>query len=319
MNSFLTALKMAYIGAISWLTPSNLVITQLDLQNLPVVQNELQAFEKQFVYPFSATEQFRIQHGMAGDYLGFFKQLGTPHYYVARCKHTQTVTKKIEGKTVSITHKAGEIAAVCCAVLRTMPTKDGKKIPAWYLCDLKVAPAYQHEHIPITLFMRLGIRNFIQCPRGFGICMNPETGDPKAALIFKKHAPLKGLQSQVLNLYTLSAEQLTKQYDALECLYKKHGKLAKQERLTFKSTSGFKDYVILNKNGMAYPWQLFHGQAGDVRTVPTEGATFMLAALDETAFDTALKKLVGKPSSTAQIVSYGMENVDFNCLTSNHI
>jgi hypothetical protein len=49
-----------------------------------------------------------------------------------------------------------------------------------------------------------GFWRFMQCPRGFAICMNPPEGDPKAASLFKKHGPISGVDTHILNLYRTS-------------------------------------------------------------------------------------------------------------------
>jgi len=124
--------------------------------------SELQHLEKQFIYPFSATEEFTIKHGLNGDYLAFFKSLGKPYYYIVR------------------SNKNKEIAAAVCCVLREMPTFNGKIKKAWYVCDLKVSQNYQGQHLPFFIAKKIALWRYLQCSRGFAICMNPAEGDPKS-------------------------------------------------------------------------------------------------------------------------------------------
>jgi|GEM_PF-2949436 len=264
--------------------------------------HELQHLEEQFVYPFSDTEEFTIKHGVNGDYLAFFKGLGKPYYYIARTK------------------KGREIAAAVCCVLRKMHTCNGKTKKVWYICDLKVDQNYQGQHLPLFMIKKIAFWRYLQCSRGFAICMNPAVGDPKAASIFKKHGPWS-LDTQVLNLYILSASQVEQNRDTLKKTLIDHGYMQDHQELQFVSTSGAKDYEITNTiSGQKRPWHLIHIQVGEGTHVPLQDdATYMICAVEGTALDTDFKALLGIPTSTAQIVSYGMKDIDFNYLTSNQI
>ena len=257
---------------------------------------------------------------MKGDYFAFFKQLGTPYYYIATSKHDKTATKKINNQDITVQQKAGEIAAAVCWILRTIKDPNGLPLHAWYICDLKVNKKYQGEHLPTMLMKKLGFIRFMQCPRGFAICMNPASGDPRAASIFKKHGPISGIKTQTLNLYSLSHEQAFKYKNAIQESYTRHGFMHKDAPLGILSTSSAKDYVIKNTlTGQTRPWNLVHIKPGLTKYNPQEGATHMICSVEGTPLDTDFKNLLGKPSSTAQILSYGMENVDFNFLTSDQI
>jgi len=48
-------------------------------------------------------------------------------------------------------------------------------------------------------------------------------------------------------------------------------------------------------------------------------ATYMLCSVQNTPLDNDLRLILKNPSSTAQIISYGMDNVNFNFLTSDQI
>ncbi len=282
--------------------------------------HELQQFEEQFAYPFSNTEDFTIKHGIHGDYLAFFKSLGKPYYYIARSKKDKRVIKHINDQDIEVDQKADEIAAVVCCVLRKMPTFNGKTKSAWYICDLKVHQSYQGQHLPLFMVKKIAFWRYMQCSRGFAICMNPATGDPKAASIFKKHGPWN-VDTQVLNLYNLSAHQMEQHRDMLKKILIDHGYMKDHQELLYVSTHGAKDYEITDTiSQQKRPWHLLHIQAGDDMQAPLEDdATYMICAVEGTPLDTHFKTLLGAPSSTAQILSYGMKDIDFNCLTSNQI
>lgn len=321
MNTFLIYTKLLMGTVLGWFSFSPLEITNIDVQRAsPDCMHKLQEFESSFTYPFSETEEFRIEHGADGDYFAFFKSLGTPYYYVATCKRDYTASKVVDGKAITIEHKAGEIAAAICLVLRKMKSNNGQEVEAWYICDLKVNPRYQNEHIPLKLTQACGLARFYQCGRGYAICMNPPAGDPKAARIAKKHGPIKGVRTTTLNLYTLTADQMNSSLGNIRESLISHGYIAPEDHLSCISTQGTKDYTIFTPSKTDHrPWNLLHLCVSGDGMMPQEGATHMICALDGTALDAGFRKIAGNPSSTAQILSYGMDDVDFNRLTSNTI
>ncbi len=313
--------KIILVAIKSALNLSDYKISHVEIDKItPELAEKLKNFEASFFYPFSEQERFRIKHGSDGDYFAFFKQLGKVHYYIATYKKNETVTKVVNGEKVIIERKAGEIAAVGCGVLRTLKTYQGELQKAWYICDLKVGEKYQGEHCPLML-IKNALWRFFQAPRGFGICMNPPYGEPKAAKIWRKYGTLSGSDNQILNLYTLTAAQVNEHRKNIDVSLREHRYMQENEHLAFKSTSGCKDYQIYNENGKeTRPWQLLHIQPSvENLNAPQPGYTHMLSAVDGTALDTSFKKILGLPSSTAQIVSYGMRGIDFNYLTSNQI
>ena len=82
MNNCITVLKLAG-GFLATLINSfyfNVELIKPEQLNKKL-QTELQQFEREFSYPFSDQEDFTITHGKEGDYLSFFKTLGTPYFY----------------------------------------------------------------------------------------------------------------------------------------------------------------------------------------------------------------------------------------------
>lgn len=321
--------KLFVAMIVGWSSNADYTIsyTNTDVPSQELIE-KLQNFESTFTYPFSDTEIFRIKHGKNGDYFGFFKQLGKPYYVIVTCKQNKTVTKIINNKEVVIKHLKGEIAAVGCAVLRTLKKRDGNQIDAWYLCDLKVNENYQGEHLPTFIAQQVALPRFYQCPRGFAIFMNPSDKDPKAARIFRKHGSIKNLDTQTLNLYTLTAEQVKNSREGIKSSLVIHSYMQPNQQLVFKSTSGVKDYIIFNiKTNNSNPWKLLHIKPGENNTDQLQlqdaqlqdDATYMICSIEGTPLDKDFKKILGLPSSTAQVVSYGMEDIDFNFLTSDQI
>jgi len=224
-------------------------------------------------------------------------------YYIATCKAT------------------GEIAAAGCGVLRTLTTYEGRPIKAWYICDLKVGRKFRNQHLPLKLIRNAGWGIF-QAPRGFGICMNPPQGEPKAAKLWRNHGPIAGSSSHTLNLYTLTGEEVVRHRDKIEATLRNAGYMPQDQHLVFETTDGIKDYQIFGDDpGKTHPWKLAHAQPGPKTPfIPEAGKTYMLSAVAGTPLDSMFCTLFGKaPASTAEIVRYGMKNVDFNQITSNQI
>ena len=159
--------KLVWVIIKSSLNLTNYKISHINTTKIsPELTAKLKNFEASFTYPFSEQERFRIEHGANGDYFSFFKQLGDVHYYVATCKKDETVKKTVNGEVVTITREAGEIAAVGCGVLRTLKTRSGKPIKAWYFCDIKVRENYQGNHLPLML-IKSAIWRYFQSSKGF--------------------------------------------------------------------------------------------------------------------------------------------------------
>jgi hypothetical protein len=319
MKNFIIFSKMLLGAIIPFKTNYDISLLDLNRVTQESIFN-LKQFESTFSYPFSDTEQFRIEHGKNGDYFAFFKQLGKPYYFVATCKKDKTITKQVNNKSVVINQQAGEIAAVACSILRTVKTVQGNLKNAWYICDLKVNPKYQGEHLPLIITQKVAAKRFLQCPRGFGICMNPPNAQPKAATIFKKHGPVPGLTTQTLNLYTLTQDQANKLGNDIKISLVKYGYMKDEEELGYKTTAGIKDYQIFDasKNG-SRSWQLLHIQRDKTFEKPQKDAVHMICSIEGSSLDNDFKNLLGLPSSTAQIVSYGMSDIDFNFLTTDQI
>ncbi len=327
LKNLLITLKITASLIFNWFVFSPFTISQVDVDK-PVSSliTSLQTFEIAFSYPFSNTEKFSITHGYDGDYFAFFKSLGKPYFYTTINRANRTVTKIINGQKISVNYTEGELAAVGCAILRTLKTNENQPIKAWYLCDVKVQEKYQGEHLMSLMSKKLSLSLFTTCTSGYAICMNPPDNAPKAARVFKKHGSITWTTTKTLNIYSLTHEKLIEHFDAIQQIFIQHGYLNKdKENILFTSTSGKKDYLIFNaSSGTSRPWKLIHLTRGKKITQPQldtldKEATFMICAIDKTPLDNSLQLILQQPSSTAQVISYGMDNVDFNFLTSNQI
>ncbi len=164
-------------------TPSTLSIAgctrmrflEITRDNLSRYHDQLRALEQHSVYPLG-DDAFRIDHGT--NYLAFFERLGRVFYYALE--------------------EDGVLVVVGTGVLREHPQR-------WYICDLKVHPAYRGRHLPLQLMARAFPHNYLRCGRGYGIAMNPSDGRVPASVRMMRHfsaLPESVLHSEQLNIYS---------------------------------------------------------------------------------------------------------------------
>lgn len=115
----------------------------------------LKVFEQEIYYSYG-NKCFKIEHGKdsAKGYCGFFNTLSeskTVHFYIAQHKKNKKI---VRGEEKALFRKKGEIAAVVCCALRTLKTRNGNPIKAWYICDLKVGENYRGEHLATALIKK---------------------------------------------------------------------------------------------------------------------------------------------------------------------
>jgi len=129
------------------------------------------------------------------------------------------------------------------------------------------------------------------------------------------------IDTQVLNLYNLSASQVEEKREALKQILRDHGYMKKHQELIFTSTNGAKDYEITDTlSQQKRTWNLIHIQVGEgTPSALKEDTTSMICAVEGTDLDNNFKTALGNPSSTAQIISHRMKDIDFNYVTSNQI
>lgn len=285
----------------------------------------LKEFEQEIYYSYS-DQCFKIEHGKdnAKGYCSFFDSLnesGKSFFYVAECKKNKTVTKIIEGEEKTFFRKKREIAAIGCCVLRTLKTHNGNSIKAWYVCDLKVGKNHRGEHLPTSLIKRAAWR-FLQCRRGFGICMDePDGRMSKSAQISMQSSLFSGLlKAKHFNQYRLNAKQVRDHHEGIRRVFCKSRFMKEKEVLSFVSNKGLKDYQLVDKKtGGSRPMRLLHAKPGlRGQDMPQEGYDHVFSAVKGTPLDTYLQK-IAKPSLTGRYISFGMKEVDFNQITSAEI
>ena len=246
--------------------------------------------EQVSTYPFG-DDFFQLDHG--SDYFAFFDRLGEVNYYTA-----------IDGD---------RIAAVGAGVLRQIPYRQGEVVrPAWYLCDLKVHPDYQRQHLSLRLLRYALDCDMLRCDRGYTISMNPgDCASNRLVRIFERFTPVKFRCETTLRLYSLDANEM----NILAPLLVEH-----RGTISYLSLQGVKD-LRLQSRGQILP--LLHLQWGATAykgiSEPLPGYVHMFCVPENDDLALALASRGMQPTATASVVSHGMDESDWRFILTSDI
>lgn len=262
---------------------------RVNFQERSHFQSGIIAIEKIVNYPLG-NDFFQIDHG--DDYFSFFDRLGEVNYYLA-----------LDGDRV---------AAVGAGVLRHVPDQlAGETRSAWYLCDLKVHPDYQRQHLSLRILRYALQGNQQRCDRGYIISMNPDGTENQLVKVLQRFAPVPFVASTQLNLYSLTAEQI----EAIAPLLTQH-----RGTFSYQSLKGIKD-LRLQSNGQVLP--LLHVQWGATATSgipsPLPGYAHMFCTPADDALAQALSNRSLLPTATATVVSHNMNENDWCFILTSDI
>ncbi|PZO42114.1 MAG: hypothetical protein DCF19_07655 [Pseudanabaena frigida] len=263
---------------------------RIELSERSLFQAGIEAIEQTAFYPLG-NDFFQLDHG--DNYFAFFDRLGDVHYFAA-----------LDGERV---------AAVGAGILREVPYRQGEASRlAWYLCDLKVHPDYQRQHLSMRILHHALTSCIRKCDRGYAISMNAGDGKPnRLARVYEKFNLVRFRCSSILGIYSVDAEVMR----SLEpTLIKYRG------NISYLSLQGIKD-LKLQSNGQRLP--LLHVQWGE--NIQTDTSTplasythmFCVPSDDELAIDLKAKGIV--PNATASLVSHGMEKSDWRFILTSDI
>ena len=259
---------------------------RIRLKDLPRWQSQLEALEQLSVYPLG-NDSFRISHGQ--DYFAFFQRLGDVRYYAL--------------------HDHGRLVAVGCGVLR--PRLDKNTPRRWYVGDFKVHPDYRGQHLLVSIFRRAFWQNYVRCPRGYAIAMNPpDHRVPPAVRAFAhfKWLPMSLIDVWQLDIYAADAAALR---PALPLLGAGRGPPR------FISLLGTKDLVLQSTQ---MPLPLLHLAFAPRRdsaspqatefAEPQELHTHMWCVPQASALTTRLAAAGFTPTASATVVSHRLNRFD---------
>ncbi|CAN1211965.1 GNAT family N-acetyltransferase [Tumidithrix helvetica PCC 7403] len=256
-------------------------------------QAGIEAIEQTAFYPLG-NDSFQIDHG--DRYFAFFDRLGEVNYFAA-----------LDGERV---------AAVGAGILRQVPYRQGESSHlAWYLCDLKVHPDYQRQHLSMRLLHHALQSCLGKCDRGYTISMNVGDGKPnRLARIYEKFNLVRFRCSSILGIYSVDDVTMRSLEPTL---------IRYRGQISYLSLQGIKD-LKLQSNGKMLP--LLHVQWGesirsDISTIstPLAGYTHMFCVPNGDDLAIALQSKGIFPDATASLVSHGMDKSDWRFILTSDI
>jgi hypothetical protein len=247
------------------------------------------ALEAEAWYPLGP-DRFRIDHG--ADYFAFFRRLGALRYYAVEVD--------------------GAVVAVGAGVLRRVPVRPGRPPRrAWYLCDLKVRPDHRGSHLPLRLLGRAFPLNYLRCPRGYAISMDPADGPNRVVRLLQRFRWARASLGATLELFSLDADAIARARPTIE---------AERGPISFLSLAGVKE-IVLESTGRPMPLRhVQHGPCAEAGAPePEPGAVHMLCAPRGDALSQRLRALGHAPSATASVLHHRMAAADWRFVLTSDI
>lgn len=241
------------------------------------------ALEEGVTYPLGG-DRFSLDHG--DDYFAFFDRLGAVTYYAA-----------LDGERV---------VGVGCGILRDLLGG-----PAWYLCDLKVHPAYRGRWVPTTLLLHAVPRYYPRCGRGYGITMDPSDGENPVVRLFSRVPLIQAPVAARLVFYSLGAAAMA---DVAPLVARHRGPLS------YRSLRGIKD-IVLQSTGAPMPlWHVQHGpmaEAGEPRPAPD--GVHMFCTPEGSALHLDVQGTGLEPDATATVLAHRMGDRTYDFVLTSDI
>lgn len=258
-------------------------VIRITRKNRGRYQAQIAALEQLASYPLGS-DAFKIDHGE--DYFAFFDRLGEASYYAA-----------VIGE---------KLIAVGAGILRKTPQR------GWYVCDLKVHPDYRGKHIPLRMMYRTFLQNYVQCPRGYGISMNPADGTPNRVARLFKHFKWASIQSgPQLLIYSMTYSQMK----SAEPILQRH-----RGEISYLSLHGKKDLILASTQ---LPMPLLHVQYGKIEhgalTEPSPKNIHMFCAPEGDLLVHELAREGFEPTATATVVHHRMKEADWRLILTSDI
>ena len=269
--------------------PSGVQIEHVSAEALHVWGPRVAALERGARYPLG-DDVFSIDHG--ADYFAFFRRLGRPSFYVA--------------------HRAGEVVAVGCVVHRSVPRAGRPPLCALYACDLKVAPPFRGLHLPVRLAWAGLAREYLRCPRGYGISMN-KAGAPNRVARLMTHFPVVPVRSErLLDIYAMTFAEMSALLPALSATLGPIG---------FLDLSDKKALVLERTGRVMKILHVQHGPCAEPRSLhPEPDAVHMLCAVRGSRLAQLLQEMGVRPTADATILEHRMVGeTDYGFLLTSDI
>ncbi|MFG0319719.1 MAG: hypothetical protein ACF8XB_20780 [Planctomycetota bacterium JB042] len=263
-------------------------VVALSRADEPRVAPLLRRLERGIRYPLGA-DRFEIDHG--DDPFRFFRRLGEARTFAA--------------------FEDGRLAGVLTAVLRSIPTRDGGRRDAHYLCDLKAAPGRRGARVLRPLAEAFEAHAPPDAP-AYGVSMNAADGSNRLVRLAPRL--FDGVRAAAaLRLYSLDAPDATV---AAPLLADRFGRPP-----TWASLAGVKE-IVLESTGRPMP--LLHAQVGPLaadggRSAPVEGASHMFCHLAGDPLEARLRDAGLVPSAGATVLARGLDDVAFDFVLTSDV
>jgi hypothetical protein len=261
-------------------------IKVLQKKDWQTYSSRLQEFENIAEYPYG-DDFFKLDHGE--NYFAFFERLGEPMFHVALDE--------------------SRIVACAAGVWRTLQIEE-KEVKAWYLCDLKVDKNYALQKLPAQLFKKNLFSNYLKCPHGYAVSMNPAKGKNRVIKLIERFKWIPIRYAGNLNFYSFNQDDAISFHNELE---------TELGNISYFSLKGKKDLIMKSTNSRL---PLFHIQHGAMATMgmaePLENGTYMICSSENSELDNLLKNRF-PVSATASILAHRMNPKDWNFILTSDI
>jgi GNAT superfamily N-acetyltransferase len=255
---------------------------------LPRFQARLEGLEQLAEYPLG-TDTFRLSHG--ADYFAFFSRMGAVAYYAL-----------VHGDDDN-----GDVVAVGCGMLRPATRTTTATLPArWYVADLKVHPAWRGQRLPLRMLRGAFVQNYLRCPRGYGVAMDPADGRTPPALRSFRHFPVIAKTTSTrafsVDLWSSTSDELSRVLPLL---------VAARGAPRFVALDGVKDLVLQSTKARLPLVHLSWSDtpAPSVSSVPREGAVHMWSTARESPLRVRLLDLGLGPTATATVLAHRLPSL----------
>lgn len=248
--------------------------------------SRLQELENIAEYPYG-DDFFKLDHGE--NYFAFFERMGEPLFHVAL--------------------REDRVIACAAGILRSLEIEN-KTVKAWYLCDLKVHPEFRGRLVTTLLFKKNLVRNYLKCPRGYAISMNPAKGENRVVKLLMRTSKIPVGYAGKLNFYSFDRTEAANFQKDLE---------SELGEISYLSLKDKKDLIMKSTSARLPLFHIQHGAMAEAGAAsPTEEGTYMICAFEESNLDALLKRNF-PVSATASILAHRMNPKDWNFILTSDI
>jgi hypothetical protein len=248
--------------------------------------HHMKKFEKKLSnwYPYGNTV-FCIDHGK--NYFSFFRRLGEPFYYAL--------------------FKENDVVGTICYIHRKINNNN-----IFYICDLKFDPQIRKQGNLTKIIFRTIPECLLITNKFYAISMNESENQENTIWQIAKHIGshynISINNAGILNIYSLPFEKII----IIDKIIKKY---KSENKIGYFSLDGIKNLLIKNNNNIEI-MKLVHlcynkNNEENIYYEPLVGYTHMFCTLKTSVLTKFLESCDIKPSATATIISYNMENFNW--------